>query len=305
MKRLLSILTVFLLVSTSLFAEGIREREPAPVNSQQGSSVWKITKDGKFMFLGGSVHILREDDLPLPREFNYAFSNSEVLVLEADTEQLQDPETALYFLTQMYLPGNLTLQDVLDAETYELLSFVCSDYGIPIESVSHFKPALVITMLAMLDMEDHGFDQQGVDDYFQGKARANNKPVVFMEPVEAQITMLVTMGEGYENDFVRYSLMDMDSSHDDMDTLMNDWKTGNSSSSEETLLSMKEEWPKIYKSLITDRHDAWLPQIEEFISSGKVHFVVAGLLHMHGPDGLLKVLKDLGYGVEQVVVENR
>jgi len=302
MKNLLSFITVFLLATTSLFAEGIRERAVEPAPAAQGSSVWKVTKDGNIMFLAGSIHILREQYWPLPQEYNYAFSMSEVLVLEADTEQMTDPEIGMQLAMQMLLPGDLMLHDVLDAETYELLSITCSNYGLPIESLAKFKPAMIVTILTVMEIQGYGFDQQGVDDYFLGKARANNRPVVFLESVESQIDMLITMGEGYENEYVRYSLMDIENTEDSLDSLLADWKTGSSFASEESLFAMKEGWPQIYKSLITDRHDLWLPQIEKFIASEHVHFVMAGLLHMHGPDGLLKVLADLGYRVEQVVI---
>jgi uncharacterized protein YbaP (TraB family) len=57
---------------------------------------------------------------------------------------------------------------------------------------------------------------------------------------------------------------------------------------------MKQDWPAIYKTLVSDRNTAWMPQIEEFLAGGQVHFVVVGLLHLHGPDGLLRQLEDLG-----------
>jgi uncharacterized protein YbaP (TraB family) len=62
---------------------------------------------------------------------------------------------------------------------------------------------------------------------------------------------------------------------------------------------MKEEWPEMYKSMVFDRNAAWMPQIEEYLSTGAVPFIVVGAAHLHGPDGLLIQLKNLGYTVEQ------
>ena len=303
MKRLLSFLAVFLFVSTLLFAEGIRERTTTPAEPVSGSSVWKITKDGNIMFLGGSIHILRENDFPLPREFDYALSESDVLVLEANIEQMQEPEIAFYFLAQMFLPGDLLLQDMLDPEIYELLVSVCIDFGLSIDDFVKFKPAIVVTMLTMMSIHEYGFVQEGVDHYFLEKAKDNNIPTVFLESVQSQINLITTMGEGYENEFVLYSILDMENTDESLELLLTDWKTGSAIVSDASLISMKEDWPQIYKSMITDRHDAWLPQIEEFFASGQVHFIIAGLFHMHGPDGLLRTLEDLGYSVEQVIIE--
>ena len=297
MKRIISVLTLFLLLSSlPLFAAGIRENASAG----SGSSVWKISKDGNIMYLAGSIHILRESDFPLPREFDYAFSKSQILVLEADADQMTDPEIMEYILTHMFLPGETMLQDLLEPETYELLSSVCEEYGIPIETLSKIKPSMIINMLTLFQIQGYDFTQQGVDDYFLEKAKDEKKPVQFLESVQSQIDMLVTMGEGYENEYVLYSLQDMDSMEEGLELFLAEWKNGEAAASQETLTEMKKVWPKIYKALITDRHDVWLPQIKNFIASGQVYFVIAGLLHMHGPDGLLEVLEGFGYTVEQL-----
>ena len=87
MKRIFSfyslVLTLVLFFScTSSSAVSARE--------QGGSSVWVISRNGNTLYLGGSIHILRDDDFPLPTEFDLAFSQSTVLVLEADLEQMEN-----------------------------------------------------------------------------------------------------------------------------------------------------------------------------------------------------------------------
>jgi hypothetical protein len=37
--------------------------------SQAESSVWKIRKGDSVMYVGGTVHMLRQSDFPLPVEF--------------------------------------------------------------------------------------------------------------------------------------------------------------------------------------------------------------------------------------------
>jgi uncharacterized protein YbaP (TraB family) len=112
--------------------------------------------------------------------------------------------------------------------------------------------------------------------------------------------MIVTMGEGYENDYVKYSLLDMDNTEMFLTSIVNDWRIGEGSSTETMLTEMKEDWPVIYKALTTDRHDMWMPQIVELLDSGSTFFVIVGLAHIHGPDGLLQLLEDLGCTIEKV-----
>ncbi|MCL2044607.1 MAG: TraB/GumN family protein [Treponema sp.] len=270
-----------------------------PAREQGGSSVWRISRNGNTLYLGGSIHILREDDFPLPAEFDLAFSQSAALIIEADIEQMGKEESAAYLISNMLLDRNQSLQTLLDTDVYAMLAAKVNEYGIPIESVSGFRPSMVITMLTMFQIQELGFTQQGIDPYYFQKARNENKPVHFLESVESQINMLVSMGEGYENEFVQYSLQDMNNTEMFLTTIANDWRSGESASTEMSLKKMKEEWPQMYKSLITDRHDAWMPLLEEYLDSGTTFFVVVGLAHMHGPDGLLRLLEDLGCTVER------
>ena len=292
MKRIISF-CVIVIIGVGLFSCA-----STPPHKQTGSSVWKISRGGNTLFLGGSVHILRDADYPLPDEFDMAYSQSSMLVIETDVEQLADPGVAQYLTANTFLPGNQTLRSVLDPETYELLAAAFREYGQRLEELRRFKPSMVVNILTLLQMQKMGFVQEGVDFYYLKKAKDEEKPVGYLESIETQIDLIITMGSGYENDFVRYSLYDMESTENELLSLLDEWKNGGSSKTEEILLEMKDEWPQIYRTVITDRNSAWMPQIEQYLASGTVSFVIVGLAHIHGPDGLLQQLKNAGCKVE-------
>ncbi|MDR1836945.1 MAG: TraB/GumN family protein [Treponema sp.] len=292
MKRIISFF-VIVIIGVGLFSCA----SLFPRN-QTGSSVWKISKGGNTLFLGGSIHILRDDDYPLPDQFDRAFSQSSMLVIETDVEQLSDPDIAQYLMSRTFLPGNQTLRSVLDSSTYELLAAAFREYGQRLDGFIRFKPSMVVNVLTLLQMQKMGFVQEGVDFYYLKKARDENKTVGYLESIETQIDLIVTMGDGYENDYVMYSLHDMESTESELLSLLDEWKNGRSSETEKALSEMREEWPQIYKTVITDRNSAWVPQIERYLASGNVAFVIVGLAHIHGPDGLLQQLKNAGCKVE-------
>jgi len=292
-KRIIS-LCVIVLIGVGLFSCAT----PPPPHSQPTSSVWKISKNGNVLFLGGSVHVLRESDFPFPDEFDRAFSQSSKLILETDLEQLSDESVALYLMSRTILPGNQTLRSILDSDTYELLEAAFMEYGLLPDLFSNLKPSMVVNILTVLQMQKFGFLEQGVDMFYLEKAKLENKSMDYLESIETQIDLIVSMGDGYENDYVRYSLHDMESTESGLEALLEEWKNGGSSLTEESLLEMREEWPVIYKAMITDRNAAWVPQIERHLASGTTAFVVVGLAHLYGPDGLLRQLRDAGYTVE-------
>jgi len=292
MKRIISFFVIVIIGAGLFSCASLFPR------SQTGSSVWKISKGGNTLFLGGSVHILRETDYPLPDEFDRAFSQSAMMVIETNVEQLADENVVQYLTANMFLPGNQTLRTILDSRTYELLDAAFREYGQRLDGFIRFKPSMVVNVLALLQMQKMGFVEEGVDFYYLAKARNGNIPVAYLESIETQIDLIVTMGDGYENDFVRYSLHDMESTETELLSLLDEWKNGRSSKTEESLLEMRDEWPQIYRTVITDRNAAWMPQIEQYLASGTVSFVIVGLAHLHGPDGLLQQLKNAGCKVE-------
>jgi uncharacterized protein YbaP (TraB family) len=294
MKRIISFFAILLVLA------GLSSCATSPSSATSGSPVWKISGNGNTLFLGGSVHILRSDDFPLPKAFDRAFSKSSLLVLEADIAQMSDVNVVKYLASKMYLPEGQTLKTILDPDIYDMLKLECAKYGLPIDVFSQFKPSMVLNILNVLQVQKFGFEEEGVDSFFQNRAKKAKKPVYFLETVEFQIDMLVSMGEGYENDFVRYSLEDLASTDDSLAELVTEWKTGGSEITEASLIEMKEEWPELYKSMVEDRNNAWIPQIKEYLASGKIAFIVVGAAHLYGPDGLLIQLENSGYIVEQL-----
>ena len=294
MKRIISTCALVLILT------GVFSCDSGPPPDKPGSSVWQVSRKGNTLFLGGSIHILRDTDFPLPKEYDQAFSKSSILVLEADIEQMAGEEITQYITSRMLLPDDITLQLILDTDTYETLRVKCNEYGFTINNVSKFKPSMVITILTLFQIQEFGFTRQGVDIHYLEMARSENKPVEYLETVKTQIDALVAMGDGYENDYVRYSLNDLENTENGITTLLTDWRRGAASSTETTLAEMKEKWPEIYKTMLTDRNAAWMPQLEKFLASEQVYFVIVGLAHLHGPDGLLRHLKKSGCKVKRV-----
>jgi len=295
MKRIVSFCLI-LLIGAGLFS---CSSSPASTPVETGSSVWKVSKGGNTLYLGGSIHILRETDYPLPDEFDLAFSRSAMLVLETDVEQISDENVVQYLMSQVFLPEGQTLRSVLDLDTYDLLEAVLLDYGLALDGITNIKPSMVINILSAVQAQKYGFVSDGVDTYFQQKAKSEGKAVNYLESIEFQINLLLTMGDGYENEFVLYSLQDIESTELELDVLVDEWRNGRSSR-EVSLMEMKDQWPIMYKDLISDRNAAWMPQIENFLASGTVCFVIVGLAHMYGPDGLLQQLENLGCVVEKL-----
>ena len=63
--------------------------------------------------------------------------------------------------------------------------------------------------------------------------------------------------------------------------------------------SVMRDYPEIHRKVIDDRNRRWLPQIEGLLSRGENALIVVGAAHLVGKNGIIELLKDRGYSVEQ------
>ena len=77
------------------------------------TSVYEITKGNQTIYLGGTIHVLRNSDYPLPAEFEHAYENAKILVLETDMKKARSPEFGQQMVQAfMYSGGKNLAQDL-------------------------------------------------------------------------------------------------------------------------------------------------------------------------------------------------
>ena len=151
MKKLLFFISLFLIILIKVYSQ---------------SSVYKVEKDGKSIYIGGTVHLLRTEDYPLPQEFYDAYSKSDILVFETDLKELESPELMAELMTySQYEEGN-SLSKNLSPEIYTILKEKFESKGLSIEAFETFKPSMVILTLSALSMQEMNIESEGVDQHF-------------------------------------------------------------------------------------------------------------------------------------------
>ncbi len=268
-----------------------------PLFSQ--TSIWQVEGNGTTLYIGGTVHVLSKADYPLPKEYDEVYSKAEELVFEADIAAMSDPTLAGQIMMSSMYTDDRTLSSVLNEESYSKLSKECKKAGIDIKKMEKLKPSMVILTLTMMSLQDMGIGEEGVDQKFYSKAKEDGKDLDFFETVKEQVNMITSMGEGNESEYVLHSLNDLKDTEDMMTEILADWKKGTSGIINETLDEMKKDYPNIYKTLVLDRNNAWMPKIDSFLEDKDVEFILVGTLHLHGSDGLITQLKNKGYNVVQ------
>ena len=283
MKKILLSVMLVLLICTQAIAE---------------SSLWKIQKGKSVMYLGGTCHLLRQQDFPLPTEFYTAYGVSDILVFETDLGKLKDPSTQqLLMSTAMYNDGS-TIDKHLSSQTYKSLKAYCDANGIPFEAISQFKPSIVVVTITAMELMKLGVTQEGVDTFFYQLAVRDKKIIQKLETIEEQIQFLVGMGEGNEDAFVSHSIKDLKSIKQNYERLVEAWKKGDVEKLNALMVTeLKTKTPKLYKELITDRNEKWLHSIDTYQKTAQKEFILVGVGHLVGSEGLIEALRQKGYKV--------
>jgi uncharacterized protein YbaP (TraB family) len=265
------------------------------------SSVWLATKGANKVYLGGTIHMLRADDYPLPPEYETAYTEADSLYFEIDIDLMNDPAGQLGMLQRLMYTDGRTLQTVLNEEAYNSLTDYVEKFGMPMFMLQNMKPGMLMSTLELLEFQSREFTPDGVDVHFHQRAKADGKTIDAFESVDEQVGFIETMGEGEESEYILLSLRDIEKIDDDIESMISIWRNGESDDLVDLFVEdMKENTPGVYQSLLLGRNNKWMPTIEAMFNDVDTEFVLVGVAHLVGDDGLVQLLRTRGYQVEQI-----
>ena len=269
--------------------------------AQADTSVWSVRSGDNVIYLGGTVHLLRPGDYPLPDEFEEAYQASSELYFETDIASMSDLSVQAQMLQQLTYGDDKSLSTVLSDEAYTALSAYTATAGLPIAMLDKFKPGLLISTLQILVFQSMGFTPQGVDAFFHTRAIGDGKAEGQLETVQEQIGFIEAMGEGNESEFILLSLKDLAETGDVLEGMIGAWRSGDTEGLSELFVEdMKVEAPALYDSLLLQRNLKWVPQIDSMLQDADTEFVLVGAAHIVGENGLLDLLSQKGYEINQL-----
>jgi hypothetical protein len=274
---------------------------PAAAQRASGRSfLWKVQSGENLLYLAGSIHALDQSAYPLAAAFESAFEASGTLVEEIDLAEAESLAAAPMLLTRgMYLDGR-RFDGTVSADTASLVAARVQQAGLPPEMIQRMKPWMVMLTLTALEAQRAGLDPLlGLDKHFFDRAKAAGKSIVGLETAESQIDRLDRMPAALQEQLLRSTLEDLDAQRESFKTLLTAWQRGDAASIEKILFAAFTDYPAAYASLIVERNQNWIPQIEACFARSRPCLVVVGAAHLVGPDGLLALLQARGYAIEQ------
>jgi len=102
--------------------------------------------------------------------------------------------------------------------------------------------------------------------------------------------------------FLLSTIEDLPALKEEVDRLLRIWSTGDLKGMESLSFRDRKEDRRsspAFEKIVYDRNQRMISKVEDFLRTGETYFVIVGAGHLLGGRGMIEMLKEKGYRVEQ------
>ena len=280
-----------------LFKVGLTEKTP--------SSVWRISdiSTNNSIYLAGTIHFLKPTLLPLPAVYDAVFHRSDRLALETNPLLFTDPKR----IAKLQVIGRVDKKEVKGAMDRKLrkkaIKFLKS-MGVAKDTVFSTPPSMLSTQITYIKLSSLGYNiDTGVDSAYARQASVEGKAILEVEDFEVALTALTNWPMDIQMKILELSLQTKDNEHKELEQLIEHWLNGEIHRL--YALGRKEldrdpTLKPIADRLYDERNIGMLKKIELYLTHPETTTVMVGAGHLGGPKGLVTLLTEKGYLVQQL-----
>jgi len=261
-----------------------------------------VVKSGNTsVYLAGSIHMLRASDHPLPAEFFRAYENSRHIIFETSPGEMEKTENMEKFIRASVYSDGTTLRDHISPEAYARAENFCKENNYPMNRLAYLRPVFFLMTLTVLQTNKLGAEaKKGVDAFFKEKALNDGKKIIGLETAQQQINFLTSLDSAMEEKQILESIDELKQIEALFLRAVNAWRKGDEKLIAKSYLERMKDFPKVYKSIITNRNKQWLKTIERCLKEQENTMLVVGLAHLPGEEGIINLLRKSGYEVAKL-----
>ncbi|MEO1435627.1 MAG: TraB/GumN family protein [Bacteroidota bacterium] len=273
-----------------------KERKRTPqvpaVTDNPNALLWEIS--GKELekpsYLYGTIHLISKNDFRMSELVKDRFWRTDQLTLEIDMDNMAGMLSAL---TKAFMDDGTTLEDLLtEAEYQELTDYFETNLGMPMSLLNRIKPIFLSTMVT----------EQGImgevtsyETEFMAMAQDQSKETLGLETVEFQMSLFDEIPYEDQAEMLMESLQgEGDGGIESFNEMVEMYKAENLQALHTYITEESEDLGDFEDVLLNKRNEAWIPIMEEQMTSKPTFFAV-GAGHLSGKRGVIELLKAEGY----------
>jgi len=280
--------------------EPVLSPAPEPAGPKHGL-MWKASWANNTVYLVGSIHLASRGLYPLPEHIEQAFQQSNVLVVEVDLNRLDQTKfQSLMKANGLYSPDD-SLWNHISPSTRQLVFDFCHEHRMDAEAFARMKPWLAALAATLVPAASVPQDlAPGIDKYLLDEA-GDRMRIEPLESAEYQFHLMSSLPEFQQERNLRTAVKNPGQGAQDFQKLQALWMEGDAEGLSSYLSSSMRNDPEYEKRVFADRNPRMAERAEQCLKSRDRCFVVVGAGHMVGKDGVVRLLENRGYKVEQVL----
>ncbi len=288
--RVLAVLLLF----TSAFAQ-------AQQSSARRALFWKVSSPTTTAYLLGSIHLTSKDFYPLPKPVEDAFAGSKVLVVEVNMKKLDSTELSTMTMARGAYSDGTTLSQHVSKSTSDLLDNFCQENGLPRAVLEPMKPWMVSTLVSLLPLQKAGLNPEaGIDLHFMNQV-AETQRIEELETMDFQLDLLASGSEAEQDEALADALKHSSDAVQNLQRLQDAFLAADADGMKR-IMDENHTGPKAFsRRMIEDRNVTMTQKIDGYLKGKEPVFVVVGAAHMVGKEGIVQLLRDKNYKVEQLL----
>ena len=268
--------------------------------------LWQAEGATNRVYLLGSIHLLREQDYPLPDVFETAYRDAEALVMEIDMDDLDPLAAQAEFTRAGKLPENQSLRDIMGAGDYARAEALAEDIGIPLHLMDRIEPWYAAITAEVLILGRLGFDARlGIESHLLEKALLDGKRIDGLETIAEQVAFLDGLSLPVQRQMLLSTLEEGAELDEVMDEVINAWRSGDTETMATELDESFGDFEELENAILVNRNRRWVEQLLELLDDEEDYLIVVGALHLVGDDGVPALLKQRGVSVRQMSESDR
>jgi uncharacterized protein YbaP (TraB family) len=207
-------------------------------------------------------------------------------------------------LEKGFYPAGDSLDNHISAETRRALRSYLQRIGQTPTAFSRMKPWLITVMVSGSAIEADGISSRyGIDEHFAREAAAAHKETAALESARFQLDLLSSLPAPLQDAMLLSSLDEAQKGEREIKALFQAWRSGDGRAIEDFISRDERRHPAlkpVYDKLLPARNRRMAEKIATYLAAPKTAFVVVGVGHLLGKEGIIALLRDRNYKVERI-----
>lgn len=269
---------------------------PAQAAGSGRGLVWKIEGGKSPVYLAGSLHLLRREDLPPPTTLEAAYQAAEQLWFEVPPGEMQKPAAAATVMALGMLPADESLADTIPAETNRKVEAWTADNPSFAPVLERMRPWLAAMTIMLTEYQRMGVGpEHGIEQSLMARARQDGKKTGGFETVQQQLSFFGELTPDKQQALLDKTFEDLAQSRDHLTDMIAHWRAGRDAELAAQLNKSFTGHDDLKKRLLDDRNAAWIDPIEKLLAGDAPTLVVVGAGHLAGEGSVVDLLEKKGW----------